>query len=124
MLGHALIAWRHPAFRGWKLLHHAITVIALNTVALPPVFRLFGVGRGSMTPASPKRKASLFTCPRSLTGGFSFCRWFNRPITGRRRLADGVGTLHDYLMTKTQQHATLPGRTAAGHLAGAVRSPP
>ena len=25
-----------------------------------------------MTPASPRREASLFTCPRSLTGGFSF----------------------------------------------------
>ena len=70
--GHAPATWRHPAFCGWKSSRCTIKVVSLNTAAVPPVFRLVGVGRGSMTPASPRREASLFTCPRSLTGGFSF----------------------------------------------------
>ena len=49
----------------------ATKLMSLNTAASPPVFRFFGAGKGSMTPASPRREASLFTYPRCITGGFS-----------------------------------------------------
>ena len=72
LLGHARIAWRLPGFCGWQAEPVAAKLLSLNTAALPPVFRFFGAGRGSMTPASPRREASLFTYPRSWTGGFFF----------------------------------------------------
>src|ERR1700722_1266205 len=67
--GHAPATWRHPAFGDGNHWPTPLQVIPPNTAASLPVFRLLGVGRGSVTPASPRREASLFTCPWPLAGG-------------------------------------------------------
>ena len=66
---HASTSWRLPCFGdgSTKLgILKSIHRIRRFGASVPA----FWAGKGSLTPASPRREASLYTCPRRIAGGF------------------------------------------------------
>ena len=110
-------------FWGWNTLAADVKVQSLITAALPPVFRSFVAGKGSLAPASPRREASLYTCPRGFSRGQFFLRVTKFTVV--LLLALSLGLRAGQLRLSRLIHAArmLRGRPCVGTLSISRQSP-